>query len=158
MEFKHIKQIVDLVKRSGLTEFELEEKDFKLRLCRKSDEVQAIFQGGTPVPFNSTAMPFPATPAGGAEQASAAPEAAKEVDESKLIKSPMVGTFYSSPSPESPPFVAVGDSVSDDTVVCIVEAMKVMNEIKAEAKGSIAEILVENGDNIEYGQALFRLK
>jgi acetyl-CoA carboxylase biotin carboxyl carrier protein len=70
----------------------------------------------------------------------------------------MVGTFYSAPSPDSPPFVKTGDTVSEDSVVCIIEAMKVMNEIKAEAKGKIVEVLVENGDNIEYGQPLFRLK
>jgi acetyl-CoA carboxylase biotin carboxyl carrier protein len=158
LEFKQVKQIVDLMKRTGLTEFELEEKDFKLRLCRKSDEVQTIYQGVTPPPFNSTGIPFPTTGAGQSESGNGAPEAPAEVDESKLIKSPMVGTFYSAPSPESPAFVAVGDSVSEDTVVCIVEAMKVMNEIKAEGNGTIAEILVENGDNVEYGQALFRLK
>ena len=157
MEFKQIKQIVDLIKRSGLTEFELEEKDFKLRLCRKSGDVQTVYQAGTPVPFNSGGMPVPAAPAA-AEAATPAPAPEAEVDDSKLIKSPMVGTFYSAPSPESPPFVNTGDNVSEDSVVCIVEAMKVMNEIKAEVKGSIAEILVENGDSVEYGQALFRLK
>lgn len=147
------------MKRTGLTEFELEEKDFKLRLCRKSDEVQPIYQGLTPPPFGSTGIPFPS--GGGSEQAgqvSGQPAAPAEVDETKLIKSPMVGTFYSAPSPESPVFVSVGDSVTADTVVCIVEAMKVMNEIKADKPGVIAEILIENGDSVEYGQTLFRLK
>lgn len=141
------------MKRSGLTEFQLEEEGFKLRICRKSDEIQTVYQAGTPAPFPGNGLP-PQAPAGGQP---AAP-AAKEVDESKLIKSPMVGTFYTSPSPDSPPFVQVSDPVSEDMVVCIVEAMKVMNEIKAEVKGVIAEILVENGESVEYGQPLFRLQ
>ncbi len=153
MDFKEIKAIVELMKRSGLTEFQIEEQDFKLRICRKSDEVQTVYQAATPAPFPVQA-PQPVAP-----QAAPPPaEAARPVDESKLIKSPMVGTFYTSPSPESPPFVKVGDSVDTESVVCIVEAMKVMNEIKAEIKGKIAEILVENGDSIEYGQPLFRIE
>jgi acetyl-CoA carboxylase biotin carboxyl carrier protein len=147
------------MKRTGLTEFELEEKDFKLRLCRKSDEVQAMYQGATPPPFGGTGIPFPSNGGTGQpELGSTQPATPVEVDETKLIKSPMVGTFYSAPSPESPVFVSIGDTVSDDSVVCIVEAMKVMNEIKAEKQGTIAEILVQNGDSVEYGQALFRLK
>jgi acetyl-CoA carboxylase biotin carboxyl carrier protein len=152
LEFKQIKQVVDLMKRAGLTEFELEEEGFKLRLCRKSDEVQTFYQAATPPPFPVSGMTgAPAAP----EQAAAAPAA---VDESKLIKSPMVGTFYAAPSPDSPPFIKESDSVSEDTVVCIIEAMKVMNEIKAETRGIIAEILIENGDSVEYGQPLFRLR
>jgi len=154
LDFKEIKAIVELMKRSGLTEFQIEEQDFKLRICRKSDEVQTVYQAATPAPFPVQA-PQPVAP----QAAPAAAEPARrEVDESKLIKSPMVGTFYTSPSPDSPPFVKVGDAIDTETVVCIVEAMKVMNEIKAEIKGKIAEILVENGDSIEYGQPLFRIQ
>ena len=153
MEFKQVKQIVDLMKRTGLTEFQLEEEGFKLRICRKSDEIQTVYQAATHAPFPGSGLPAQA-PA----PSEPAPSAPSEVDESKLIKSPMVGTFYTAPSPDSPPFVQISDAVSEDTVVCIVEAMKVMNEIKAEAKGLIAEVLVENGDNVEYGQPLFRLK
>lgn len=159
MEFKEIKQIVDLIKRSGLTEFELEEKDFKLKICRKSGEVQPIYQTTTPMPFPQSAVPVPpapGTPGGPVTASGAAPEQAP--DEAKLIRSPMVGTFYAAPSPDSSPFVKVSDTVGEDTVVCILEAMKVMNEIKAETKGEIAEILVENGESVEYGQPLFRLK
>ena len=154
MDIKEIKSIVDLMKRSALTEFQLEEKDFKIRICRKSDEVQTIYQATTPAPFPVQAAPAPA------QQHTPPPAepAAPAVDESKLIKSPMVGTFYISPSPESPPFVKVGEKVSSDAVVCIIEAMKVMNEIKADLKGVIAEVLVENGDSVEFGQPLFRIK
>jgi acetyl-CoA carboxylase biotin carboxyl carrier protein len=154
LDIKEIKSIVDLMKRSGLTEFQLEEKDFKIRICRKSDEVQTIYQATTPAPFPVQAAPAPAAQ----QHTPPAEPAAPVVDESKLIKSPMVGTFYISPSPESPPFVKLGDRVTGDTVVCIIEAMKVMNEIKADLKGQIAEVLVENGDSVEFGQPLFRIK
>ena len=156
MDIKEIKAIVDLMKRSGLTEFQLEEEDFKIRICRKSDEVQTIFQTTTPAPFPVQAAATPPPVPQNTPPAEPAP--APEVDESKLIKSPMVGTFYTSPSPDSPPFIKPGDSVSEDTIVCIIEAMKVLNEIKAELKGTIAEILIDNGDSVEYGQPLFRLK
>ena len=152
MDIKEIKAIVDLMKRSGLTEFQLEEEGFKLKICRKNEDVQTIYQSATPVPFPvapAATQPMP--------MAVEAPAKAK-VDESKLIKSPMVGTFYTSPSPESPSFVKPGDTVVADTVVCIIEAMKVMNEIKAEMGGRIAEVLVANGESVEYGQPLFRIE
>jgi acetyl-CoA carboxylase biotin carboxyl carrier protein len=158
LDIKEIKQIVDLMKRTGLTEFQLEEKDFKLKICRKSDEVQTIYQATTPAPFPAGAGTMPGVPGNGAPAAASEPAAEKPVDETKLIRSPMVGTFYAAPSPDSPAFVKVSDTVGEDTVVCILEAMKVMNEIKAETKGVIAEILVENGESVEYGQPLFRLK
>lgn len=156
MDIKEIKAIVDLMKRSSLTEFQLEEKDLKLKICRKSDEVQAFYPAATPAPFPMQAAAQVVAPMPQQNTPPAEPVAAP-VDESKLIKSPMVGTYYSAPSPESPPFISVGDTVTDETVVCIIEAMKVMNEITAEKKGKIAEVLVGNGDNVEYGQPLFRI-
>lgn len=157
MDIKEIKAIVDLMKRSSLTEFQLEEKDLKLKICRKGEEAPTIYQATTPAPFPIQTTGIAAVPSGAPAPAQQEPAAAA-VDEKKLIKSPMVGTFYLAPSPESPPFVSIGDSVSDETVVCIIEAMKVMNEITAETKGKIAEVLIENGDNVEYGQPLFRLQ
>lgn len=148
MDLKEIKQIVDLMKRSSLTEFEIEEEGLKLRICRKSGETQTIIAAPS-----QAAVPPPAPPA-----ATPAEDPAKAADPAKLIKSPMVGTFYSSPSPDSAPFVTTGDSVTADSTVCILEAMKVMNEIKAETSGTIAEVLVQNGESVEYGQPLFRLK
>ena len=155
MEIKEIKAIVDIMKRSALTEFQIEEKDFKLRICRKNEEIQTVFQGTTPPPFPVAAHPFPVAPA-----VEPVPVAAveKPVDESKLIKSPMVGTYYTAPSPDSPDFIKIGDSVTEDSVVCIVEAMKVMNEIPAGVTGKIVEALIGNGDNVEYGQPLFRIQ
>ena len=87
----------------------------------------------------------------------AAPESANDDDSATFITSPMVGTFYSSPSPESPAYAKSGDTVSSDSIVCIIEAMKIMNEIQAERSGTIAEVLIENGQPVEYGQRLFRL-
>ncbi len=140
MDIKDIKQIVDLMKRSDLTEFEIEEEGLKLRICRSG---RVVVGNHTPAP-----APVPAP------VAAAAPA---EVP-GKVIKSPMVGTFYSAPSPESPPFVKAGDDVTEDSTVCIIEAMKVMNEIKAEISGKIAEVLVKNGQSVEFGQPLFRVK
>ena len=146
MDLKEIKQIVDLMKRSGLTEFEIEEQDLKLRIARKTAETTTVIQAP-----QSHLAPAPA--------AAAAPAPAPEpVDPGILVKSPMVGTFYAAPSPDSPPYAKVGDTVTPDTVVCILEAMKVMNEIKAEVSGTITEVCASNGDSIEFGQPLFRLK
>ncbi|KAF0094204.1 MAG: acetyl-CoA carboxylase biotin carboxyl carrier protein [Puniceicoccaceae bacterium 5H] len=149
MDIKEIKTIVDLMKRSDLTEFEIEEEGLRLRISRKgTNEVQIA----APAQLAYAPQPMPAA----APPAAAPAEAPKE--EGKVIKSPMVGTFYSSPSPDSPPFVKVGDSVNNESVVCIVEAMKVMNEIKAELSGTITEVLAQNGQPVEYGQPLFRVK
>ncbi len=151
MDLKAIKQVIDLMKRSELSEFELEEEGFKLRLSRKSGEsVPQILQAA---PVAQAAAPA-AAPAPAAE----APAPAGDEPGTSVVKSPMVGTFYRSPSPDSPAFVDVGAKISEDSVVCIVEAMKVMNEIQAEIKGTITEILVENGDAIEFGQPLFKVK
>ncbi len=146
MDLKEIKQIVDLMKRSALTEFEIEEKDLKLRICRSNGETQTVY-----------AAPAPA-PVAAAPTAAASAAAPVEDDNSKKVKSPMVGTFYDSPSPDSPVFAKVGDKVTADTAVCIVEAMKVMNEIKAEVTGTITEICVVNGDSVEFGQAIFKVQ
>jgi acetyl-CoA carboxylase biotin carboxyl carrier protein len=141
------------MKRAELTEFDLEKEGFKLHLSRKEkDAVPQIIQ----------AAPVVAAPVAAAAAASEAkPAAASAPVEEKgieLIKSPMVGTFYRAPSPESPVFAEVGTKVTAESVVCIIEAMKVMNEIQSEISGTITEVLVENGDAIEFGQPLFKVK
>jgi len=154
LDIKEIKQIVDLMKRSDLTEFAVEEENFKLQIKRATD-TQAQAQivtyaappAATPAPTVAPTVPTPAAPA----TSDAAP------DNASYITSPMVGTFYTAPSPDSPVFANVGDSVKDDSIVCIIEAMKIMNEIQAETSGKIAEVLVENGQPVEFGQKLFRL-
>jgi len=146
------------MKRSELSEFEFEEEGFKIKIKRGA--------GGQPLISNTSlsAHPFPAAgaPAEIAAPASKAPAAIATLggDEAGVsyVKSPMVGTFYRSPSPENPSFVDVNSKVEDKTVVCIIEAMKIMNEIQAETKGTVVEVLVENGQPVEYGQRLFKIK
>jgi acetyl-CoA carboxylase biotin carboxyl carrier protein len=151
LDIKLIKQVVDLMKRSDISEFEFEEDGFKLRLSTKGADAPQIIQAA-PAAQTPAPSPLTAAPAG---EAAAAPVEEKGIS---IIKSPMVGTFYSAASPESPAFVKVGTKVNNDSVVCIIEAMKVMNEIQAEMSGTITELLVENGEAIEYGQPLFKIK
>ena len=140
------------MKRSELSEFEFEEDGFKLRLSRESNNsVAPIIQSVAPV------NPVAATPATPAPASSAEKEKAEDPNV-ETIKSPMVGTFYRAPAPDSANFTDVGKKVDVDSIVCIIEAMKVMNEIQAEVKGTIREILVEDGDAIEFGQPLFKYK
>ena len=152
MEFKDIKSIVDLMKKNSLSEFEMEKEGFKIKLRRAAN-------GGKPEEVQvQHYLPTPAAPAGPAPAETPAAAPAPEKSTEPEIKSPMIGTFYRKPSPESESYVEVGDTVTADTVVCIVEAMKVMNEIKAEMSGVITEILVEDGSPVEFGQALFRVR
>ena len=134
------------MKKNGVAVFKLEKGDFKITLKTAGAEAPAHI-------VTSVAAPAQAVAA-----VSAAPAVAVPVAATAEIKSPMVGTFYGSPSPESAPFVSPGQEVTPDTVVCIIEAMKVMNEIKAEVSGVIAEVCAENGKPVQFGQALFRLK
>jgi acetyl-CoA carboxylase biotin carboxyl carrier protein len=158
LDLKQIKQIIDLMKRSELTEFEVEDEGFKIKIKRNSGEQPVVSTGlHTAHPFPVAPVPVepPAKPA-----APAAPTPAAVEDETGIgyVKSPMVGTFYRSPSPDSPSFADAGTKVEEKTVVCIIEAMKIMNEIQAEAKGTVLEVLVENGQPVEYGQRLFKLR
>ena len=159
VEFIHkdIKSIVDLMKKNSISDFEMEKEGFKIKLRRtdgtKTDDVQV--QHYLP-PASAAPIPMPPAAAPAAAPASAAVEPA--VSNDPEIKSPMIGSFYLAPSPESESYVEVGDHVTADTVVCIVEAMKVMNEIKAEMSGVITEILIENGSPVEFGQPLFRVR
>jgi len=160
VDLKDIKAIIDLMRKNDLSVFELERDGFKLKLV-KGAEGQPILT--TPIALApglaAGATVAPAAPAtASADSAGAAPESATAGEKLKEITSPMVGTYYRSPSPESQPFVDVGTTVNEDTVVCIIEAMKVMNEIKAETSGVIAEMLVENGKPVQFGQALYRVR
>jgi acetyl-CoA carboxylase biotin carboxyl carrier protein len=158
LDLKQIKQIIDLMKRSELTDFAVEEEGFKLKIRRAGNGLPVVStSSGSMPPFAPAAPAAPApAPAAVAPTAPAAPAG----DEAGVtyIKSPMVGTFYKSASPESKAYVEPGSKVTESTVVCILEAMKIMNEIQAETKGTIVEVLVENGAPIEYGQRLFKVK
>ena len=157
MDLKDIKQVIDLMKKAELTEFDLEKDGFKLHLSRQGEAVAPQIIQAAPI-----AAPAPVAAAAPAAAAPAAanttPAAPVEEAGISLIKSPMVGTFYRAPSPESPVFAEIGAKVSAESVVCIIEAMKVMNEIQAEISGTITEVLVENGEAVEYGQPLFKVK
>jgi acetyl-CoA carboxylase biotin carboxyl carrier protein len=152
VDLKDIKAIIDLMKKNSVTEFELEKQDFKIRLKRGANGGGAIASYEDP-PAMALAQPPSGIPATIAPLQPPVP-ASNELE----IKSPMIGTFYRAPSPEAAPYVEVGMEVNPDTVVCIIEAMKVMNEIKAEAKGTITQVMVENTKPVEFGQPLFKLR
>ena len=151
MDIKEIKELIALMRRNDLSEFEMETEGFRIKLKKGFDPVITTTPVHYAPPPAETAPPTPGTPAPPAAGAAAKPPG-------REITSPMVGTFYSSASPEASPYVEEGTEVTEDTVVCIIEAMKVMNEIKADARGVIAEILAENGKPVQYGQSLFRLR
>jgi acetyl-CoA carboxylase biotin carboxyl carrier protein len=152
VDLKDIKAIIDLMKKNSVTEFELEKQDFKIRLRRGANGGSTVtsYEDPSAVAYAPplTAIPAPVPPV------PAPVPATPELE----IKSPMIGTFYRAPSPEAAPYVEVGTEVNPDTVVCIIEAMKVMNEIKAEAKGVLTQVMIENAKPVEFGQPLFKLR
>lgn len=148
------------MKRSDLTEFAIEEEGFKLKICRGADGTPVMSNGRMPVAVpmaaESAASPPPASspPVNAGLAATAAPQEEPGIT---YIKSPMVGTFYRAASPESPAFIEPGAKVEEKTVVCIIEAMKIMNEIESEYSGVVKEINVEDAQPVEYGQVLFKI-
>src|SRR5881296_868577 len=150
VDLKDIKAIIDLMKKNSISEFELERQDFKIKLKRGGNAPIAQFEDALslipPVAAVTTMAPSPI----------AAPHAPANGE--LEIKSPMIGTFYRAPSPEAANYVEVGTEVHLETVVCIIEAMKVMNEIKAEVKGVVTQILVENAKPVEFGQPMFKIR
>ena len=168
ISLEELRSLIELFKETGVSGFELESEDMTLKVTLGgSGEFPVIQQGQLPSVVASASVD-PAAPVTApveipvelvqAEPASE-PEAVEQAEKpGKMIESPIVGTFYRAPSPESPPYVEVGTVVSEDTVLCIVEAMKIMNEIKAETSGTIVEICVENEQPVEFGQPLFRVE
>jgi acetyl-CoA carboxylase biotin carboxyl carrier protein len=156
VDLKEIKSIIDLMKKNSLSEFELEEKDFKIKLKRPIAGVAAALPaaGG----LEDGEYPVQGAPQRGGAQGGQPSAPAAPVSADAEIKSPMIGTFYRTPSPDAAPYVDVGSEVGPDTVVCIIEAMKVMNEIKAEARGIITAVLSENAKPVEFGQPLFKIR
>jgi acetyl-CoA carboxylase biotin carboxyl carrier protein len=163
LDLKQIKHIIELMKRSELTEFAVEEEGFKLKIRRGTNGLPVVTQSrGSNSPFvpaePSAPAPVAAAPAAPMNSSPSMPPIPLEEQGITYIKSPMVGTFYRASSPESKPYVDVGSKIEETSLVCIIEAMKIMNEIQAEAKGTIVEILIESGQPVEYGQRLFKLK
>ena len=156
-----LRELIALMRDNGLAELELEREDFRVRLRRESSNahepnVVVPDKPVIPIPIIDPVLRAP-------DAAASAAADAKKSDESQeqdlhIISSPIVGTFYRSPSPTADPFVKIGSSVEPDTVVCIIEAMKLMNEIQAEAAGELVKIYVENGQPVEYGQPLFGIR
>lgn len=164
MNQKELKELIDFLIEKDISEFELERGDVKVRIKRGGDSSAPIIAHTVPVPVAS--VPMAATPAATATHGSSAaapaapsvpPPAAAE-EELHQVKSPIVGTFYESPAPGALPFVKPGDQVAAGQVLCIIEAMKLMNEIESDASGEVVKVLVNNGQPVEYGQALFAIR
>jgi acetyl-CoA carboxylase biotin carboxyl carrier protein len=151
VDLKDIKAIIDLMKKNSIAEFELEKQEFKIRLKRGNLGGPVAYEESPAIPQYAAPAPVAALPAPAAVAATASAGDAE-------IKSPMIGTLYRSPSPEAAPYVDIGSEVGPDTVVCIIEAMKVMNEIKAETRGIITAVVAENAKPVEFGQALFKIR
>ena len=152
MDLKHIQDLVKMVNKSNITELSIEEKDFKITIKRKEERVVAaapvqVYQQPAPAPAPSVSAPA-SSASGGAPQK-------QEADNLLTIKSPMIGTFYRKPAPGKPNFVEEGDEVRSGKVVCVIEAMKLFNEIESEVSGRIVKILVEDASPVEYDQPLF---
>jgi acetyl-CoA carboxylase biotin carboxyl carrier protein len=150
MDLRKLKKLIDLVQESGIAELEITEGEERVRIARGGvvnvTPVIGPAAAAAAVPASTTA-PAPVAPA--------AAQAPSPAAEGHVVKSPMVGTFYRAPSPDAKPFVEVGGAVKEGETICVIEAMKLMNEIEADASGTIKAILVENGQPVEYGQALF---
>lgn len=159
MNFKEIQDLIKFVAKSGVSEVELEQKDFKITIKTSKEvemEKQIIVQAAAPAPA-AIAAPAPVVAAPAPAAAAPAAPAPAADDDSKYItvKSPMIGTFYRSPGPDKDAFVSVGDSFSKGDTVCIIEAMKLFNEIEAEVSGKIVKVLVDDASPVEYDQPLF---
>ena len=157
MNFKEIKELIEILDQSSLTEINIEDKGNIVNL-KKEKETEIITPQVSQQPMQQIAPQQPAVSNQLDTQSSDDTSSSKENDNLKTINAPMVGTFYKSPSPEESPYVQIGDSVSNESTVCILEAMKLFNEIQAEVTGEITEILVEDGQMVEYGQPLFKVK
>jgi len=155
MDLRKLKKLIDLVQESGIAELEITEGEEKVKIVKDGavsiTPAAAVTPGLAAAPARVEARPAPATPAA---PPAAEPEAGQE---GHVVKAPMVGTFYRSPSPDAKPFVEVGQTIKEGQTICIIEAMKLMNEIEADASGVVKAVLVENGQPVEYGQPLFIL-
>jgi len=148
LNYKEIKELIDLIKETDVAEIEVERAGTRIRIRRDGQEAPVR-------EIRDVAPPPPTAPA---EPASPGPAAAQPEEEAGVVHSPLVGTFYRSPGPDSPPFTDLGERVEKGQVLCIVEAMKLMNEIEAEFAGIVREVFVENGQPVEYGQPLYRIE
>ena len=150
MDLKKLEKVIALLKENDLQEIEVEEKGSKVRIIRRTEQLQPHFPPPPPPALAGTVV--------SEKEPGAKEEEKKPASKNKFIKSPMVGTFYRSPSPEAPSYVEIGQTVNKGDALCIVEAMKLMNEIEAEFRGKIVSILVENAQPVEFGEPLFEIE
>ena len=151
MDIRKVKKLIEMLENSNLEEIEIQEGEESVRLVKSNGNINNISSS------QSVAVPQMSTSVTPEEESQSEEEVSQKSDEGNFITSPMVGTFYASASPGSKPFIKVGDLVAEGDVVCIVEAMKMMNEIKSEFSGKVVSIKVENSEPVEYGQALFEI-
>jgi len=168
-DLQQLRELVEFLKANGIAEFDMERTDLKVRLkfAGLQPAVPAVdlshlaaiaAQSAAPAAVAVPVLPQAVAPAAQAVAAPAAPAAEAGLEGAHIVKSPIVGTFYEAPSPDADPFVKIGDHVSSGQVLCIVEAMKLMNEIEADVAGEVVKLFVKTGQPVEYGQALFALK
>ena len=151
MDIRKVKKLIEMLENSNLEEIEIQEGEESVRLVKSNGNINNISSS------QSIAVPQMSTSVTPEEESQSEEEVSQESEEGNFITSPMVGTFYASASPGAKPFINVGDIVAEGDVVCIVEAMKMMNEIKSEFSGKVVSIKVENSEPVEYGQALFEI-
>ena len=155
MDLRKLKKLIDLVQESGIGEIEITEGEEKVRICRQAPGVAPMMMAPGMQPMQYA---LPAGGPAGAPAAAAPAPAAPPEPKGHQLKSPMVGTFYRAPSPGAPPFIEVGQQVTKGQTLCIIEAMKLLNEIESDVSGTVKAILVENGQPVEYGQPLFTIE
>jgi acetyl-CoA carboxylase biotin carboxyl carrier protein len=155
MDIRKVKKLIELVEQSDIAEIEIREGEESVRISRASAVNTPFYLPGATLPHAMAAAPAAPMAAPSAESDKADPGAPSDTPEANLLRSPMVGTFYSSPSPGSRPFVEEGDSVKVGETLCIIEAMKILNQIECEKAGTVRRVLVENGQPVEYNQPLF---
>lgn len=157
MDIRKVKKLIELLDESGIAEIEITEGDDSVRISRYSSAAPSVVAAAAPPPMPAAAIPAAAPAAAAPDAAPEAPPASpgEAEEEGYLVTAPMVGTYYSAPSPGAPAYVQVGDTVNEGDTLCIVEAMKMMNQIESEVSGTVKSIRAQNGDPVEYGQILF---
>ncbi|MEN3329625.1 MAG: acetyl-CoA carboxylase biotin carboxyl carrier protein [Acidobacteriota bacterium] len=158
VNLEELRELIDLLRENGLAELELENEGFRVRLRRESERAETAPVASVPPPAPVAPAHAPAAASGPSHPGTQATTAAAQDQDLHIIQSPIVGTFYRSASPTAEPFIKIGSNVEPDTVVCIIEAMKLMNEIQSEMSGEVVKIYVENGQPVEYGQPLFGIQ
>lgn len=160
MDYNNVKELISIVNSSSLTDFEYKQGDFYVKMSKNLASQQASPSStscASVAPVQTTSVAPTIAPQEISEPITIIPQEKVEIKEGNTVKAPLVGTFYQSSSPEKPPLVKVGDKVKEGDLLCIIEAMKIMNEIKSPYNGEVAEILVSNEDMVEYDQPLFRI-